>query len=384
LWSAVLVSGTMFVILSHMRDVPGRRPFRVLNCAALVWATTSALQPLLPDLTDKLWMHKIGLIGSSMLAAAWCSFSVQFGLRKHKMDDRILWVLYGIPSMIMLAGLTNDWHGFVWSSVEVITTPVGQVLKVGNGPVVWILTAYSYLVFTIGTIILVWSSFHLERRYRTQSVMLMIAAVFPIAGDVVNTFRLIDLAFVDLTPVMISVSSLFVLWSMVGFGLFTVLPVAHDVLFRGMNDGGIVIDNGRHIVDMNARALALLGVEQGIIGEPVDVLAPFLPGLEQFLTVGVPVQQEESLAGEEPVWIEVSSTPLLDQKGVRIGFLLMLRDITAQKQEEEQRGRLMQEVRTALNNIRTLSGLLPICYRCKKVRDDKGYWKQVESVACYM
>jgi hypothetical protein len=36
------------------------------------------------------------------------------------------------------------------------------------------------------------------------------------------------------------------------------------------------------------------------------------------------------------------------------------------------------ELETALNNIKTLSGLLPICAHCKKIRDDKGYWNQIE------
>jgi hypothetical protein len=33
---------------------------------------------------------------------------------------------------------------------------------------------------------------------------------------------------------------------------------------------------------------------------------------------------------------------------------------------------------TALANVKTLSGLLPICAECKKMRDDEGYWKSVE------
>jgi hypothetical protein len=37
-----------------------------------------------------------------------------------------------------------------------------------------------------------------------------------------------------------------------------------------------------------------------------------------------------------------------------------------------------QELESALANVRTLSGLIPICAGCKKVRDDKGYWEQVE------
>ena len=44
-----------------------------------------------------------------------------------------------------------------------------------------------------------------------------------------------------------------------------------------------------------------------------------------------------------------------------------------------ERHRLVQELRRALANVKTLSGLLPICSGCKKIRDDKGYWNRVES-----
>lgn len=37
-----------------------------------------------------------------------------------------------------------------------------------------------------------------------------------------------------------------------------------------------------------------------------------------------------------------------------------------------------QELQTRLKEIKTLSGLLPICASCKKIRDDKGYWNQIE------
>lgn len=54
-------------------------------------------------------------------------------------------------------------------------------------------------------------------------------------------------------------------------------------------------------------------------------------------------------------------------------------DITDRKRSEEERDRLISELREAVSKIRTLSGLLPICSSCKKIRDDKGYWRQIES-----
>ncbi len=46
---------------------------------------------------------------------------------------------------------------------------------------------------------------------------------------------------------------------------------------------------------------------------------------------------------------------------------------------EKEREALIAELSKALANIKTLKGLLPICASCKKIRDDKGYWEQIET-----
>jgi hypothetical protein len=52
--------------------------------------------------------------------------------------------------------------------------------------------------------------------------------------------------------------------------------------------------------------------------------------------------------------------------------------LSSLKRSFEEKGRLVLELKTALNEIKTLSGFLPICASCKKIRDDKGYWNQLE------
>jgi len=46
---------------------------------------------------------------------------------------------------------------------------------------------------------------------------------------------------------------------------------------------------------------------------------------------------------------------------------------------ERERDRLTEELRQALARVKTLVGLLPICAYCKKIKDDAGYWSQVEA-----
>ncbi|NTW77710.1 MAG: PAS domain S-box protein [Syntrophaceae bacterium] len=68
-----------------------------------------------------------------------------------------------------------------------------------------------------------------------------------------------------------------------------------------------------------------------------------------------------------------------DANGKIIGYQGTIRDITERRKIEEERERLILELQEAISQVKTLSGLLPICASCKKIRDDKGYWNQIES-----
>jgi CHASE3 domain sensor protein len=81
---------------------------------------------------------------------------------------------------------------------------------------------------------------------------------------------------------------------------------------------------------------------------------------------------------EDGRWHLAAARPLIDDNGESQGGVVFLRDITDRKLVEEDRDRLIMELYRALGNIKTLSGLLPICASCKKVRDDTGYWNQIE------
>ena len=59
--------------------------------------------------------------------------------------------------------------------------------------------------------------------------------------------------------------------------------------------------------------------------------------------------------------------------------LASVRDITERKQAEEERKKMILQLQDALEKVKTLSGLLPICSFCKRIRDDNGYWNKIET-----
>lgn len=60
------------------------------------------------------------------------------------------------------------------------------------------------------------------------------------------------------------------------------------------------------------------------------------------------------------------------------GILLIRPMFESFTSAEAQNKKLIAELQSALSKVKTLSGLLPICASCKKVRDDQGYWNQIE------
>ncbi|HTA95495.1 MAG TPA: PAS domain S-box protein, partial [Verrucomicrobiae bacterium] len=71
-------------------------------------------------------------------------------------------------------------------------------------------------------------------------------------------------------------------------------------------------------------------------------------------------------------------TALSDEIGNFTGFLGIFRDVSQRRQSEFEREKLVFELQEALAQVKTLSGLIPICAWCKNIRNDKGYWQNVE------
>ena len=77
-------------------------------------------------------------------------------------------------------------------------------------------------------------------------------------------------------------------------------------------------------------------------------------------------------------WVYERGQGVFDENGEFLWLDGMIFDITERKNLEREREVMIRELTDALNRVKTLRGLLPICSNCKKIRDDKGYWNQIE------
>ena len=134
------------------------------------------------------------------------------------------------------------------------------------------------------------------------------------------------------------------------------------------------------------------GIARAIYVRPdlilLDLLMPGMDGYETCKrlkaddrTAGIPVifmtaltGVAEKVRGFEAGGVDYVTKPVqLDEAAARIRTHLTMARLRRELQEKN------AALEAALSRVKLLSGLLPICSSCKKIRDDKGYWNQIET-----
>lgn len=160
--------------------------------------------------------------------------------------------------------------------------------------------------------------------------------------------------------------------------------VAHwDASFGAINDQIYLLDRDGHILQCNAATSLSLNLPvEKIIGNKCHELfhgacacIPDCP-MQRTLASG---KRESIELQQGDQWFNITTDPVFDKKGDIVSTVHIVRDITERKRAAAEREELLQKLQAALSEIKTLNGLLPICANCKKIRDDKGYWIQIES-----
>jgi PAS domain S-box-containing protein len=148
------------------------------------------------------------------------------------------------------------------------------------------------------------------------------------------------------------------------------------------------VQTGEFYLDKNVKAI--LGYEDQDIPNDLKIWSEHIHPEDKDVTMN---RAQEHLDGKTPEytcehrmlhkdgsvrWMLTRGKAFRDRKGNAVRMVGTDMDITERKRIEEERERLIGELKEANQKIKDLSGIIPICAHCKKVRDDKGYWHQVE------
>jgi hypothetical protein len=122
-------------------------------------------------------------------------------------------------------------------------------------------------------------------------------------------------------------------------------------------------------------------LEEGISYFPEEYREVVIRHVETCIKDGTPYDFElpKYTAKGRLIWVRSIGEAVRDAEGNIIRLQGAFQDITAQKQAEAEKEKLIKELQDALAEVKTLREFLPICSYCKKIRDDQNYWLQIES-----
>jgi PAS domain S-box-containing protein len=327
--------------------------------ALLLWAGTYAAELGAADLEAISRWGDVKYIGLVLLPPAWFAFAALFAGRGSWVNGRNLALLAIHPVVVLVLLANAATHDLIrYYPPEAALDPDAVAEP---GPLFWPHLVYSGVVMWGSLILMVAALLRASRVYRRVTTILIVSLVVPYGLNLLYNFDVGPFGRVDLTPFLLVVSCLVLVWGLFRFRLLGIRPVARGLVFETISEAVVVLDPLRRVVDANPPAERLLGRPLAdAVGRPLGELLPEAadavrdpPAASNGGVVGLAKELVVTRGGTTHRY-EPTVVPMPDREGPPIGWLMVLRDVTEHhrtlrslRQADEQRRSLLERVVTS-------------------------------------
>ncbi len=317
----------------HRRSVPGALPLAFALLFSMLWTIGIIMEVAAVDLSVKIFW--VGLQTAMLLptTTSVTCFVLEYAWPGRWLTRRNL-ALLSIPCLLYFAIiLTNDLHHLAWQGFA-LDWRVIQMRGLGN----WIFLIYGYGLTIINLVVLVWLFIHSPQQRWPAALM--------IAGQLgVRVLYMLGVLQVIHPSLPIEVLAFWIpipiyFITLFGFRIFDPIPVARQAVIEQMRDGVLVLDLHGRVASLNPAASKILTTHpEHAKGKPIEEILPQLTRLSSDLIVGGVVSKQVEITinlGAEARCYELESSPLDDFRGIAVGRLLLLHDVTEQHRSQAQ------------------------------------------------
>jgi signal transduction histidine kinase len=331
----ILLMTALAVYSWKRRRIPGVVWFMFGCLFGVLWSAGSALEVSAVELADKILWVKFQSIWQLPAATAVTGFILEYAWPGRWITRRNLALLSIGPLLLLILALTNDLHHLAWSGFAFD----GTVLPL-RGPGFLLLILYGYGLGLLNLIVLAWL-FLRSPQHRWPAAMMiagqvgMRAIYFLESTSLARSGQPLDVLGIAFTDIIYAIV-------LFGFHFFDPIPLARQAVITQMREGMLVLDAEGLVTSLNPAAARILGASaQQVKGKPVKEVLPSYPDGPLPDPGGVEI--ELSLGGEQdPRYYSMVISPLDDWRGLEIGRLLLLHDVTGQKQAQAQQAQMLK------------------------------------------
>ena len=376
---AAIATLVVAVTVWRRPDVRAARPLAIALWLGFGFVVTNMLELAWPTPGGTMLFAKLSYPFNTLIPGAVACFTIIYTGHERWLSRYRWTALLVIPVVASVLALTEPLHGLIWKSVTFVPVAAGMLaMQVSYGWFFWVNFANALVLLFGSLVLMVWETMSRGGTFRSQSRLVIIGILIPQLLFIIYSLKLIPGLTKNYSPIAYAVTGIFFVAAMRRHWFLDLVPIARRTLVEEMDEAMVVVDTQDRIVDLNARAQTVLGLGRDAIGQKVEpdsrlgtVLA-IDPAFETHREVDI-----GSPAGMR--YYDAHLSVIRGRTRRRLGFMVLFRDVTDTHNLIEEKNRLIDELRQASTEINTLEGIVPICMYCKKIRDDEGYWHQVES-----
>lgn len=353
--AGILLSCLMTLILLHStwnnQHAPGATSFFLLMILNISWLLGSTIQWNLRNINYVLSIFKLTYLFIAFIPVLFFIFSLQFTRQEHHISRRKILLLSILPLTTQVMTWTNQYHHLMWRSFKIVQHGIFNSVVSSFGLWFWIHTAYSYGLIVIALTLLARNVFHVSSLSRRQSLLVIFGISMPLILNTIFVFEIIPGFTLDITPICFALINPVVVYGLLRFRVFDLIPIHRNELIEGISDGILVVDHLDRITDLNPAACLIFDLdENSVIGknilEKVPVLEPWLH-YDELKTWQQP-QIQFFIAGN-PRYYSLRMSTLSSKAGTTVGRLIIVRNITRLKESElaEREARRIAENRSS-------------------------------------
>ncbi len=380
-WILVCASsaGAVMVVLTFRNwSVYSARYLVLLGIAVTEWSLASVFETAGTTIGLKILWSQIAYFGTVATPLLFFLFALAYSRNDRLLNLRFVAPFAVIPVLTLIFAWTNGLHGWIWPGIRI--NYANNIALYSHGFWFWINIVYSYFLVLFSVVMLMRSSLRQARDSGSRVGVIIIGALIPLLANFIYLFDLNPIPGMEWTPISFLLSTMILSIGVSKLRLFRVVPVARKKLVDRMDDGVLVVDDGGNVADMNSAMERITGARASrAVGVPVREVFADWPEVSSLFGAETEMHLDTSRGEKEKKKYYEIHASVFAFSGGREVKLFVFHDITERKKLEAEKEALIIKLQGALNEVNTLSGLLPICASCKRIRDDKGYWRSVEA-----
>ena len=343
---AVAISAGLAVLAWRRRVMPVARAFAVMMIGEAAWALFEAMELVIVNLPLKQLCFVLRASGAVTTILGLLATVLLYTGNDRWMEPRRFGAI-GAPSLALLVlAWTNPWHHLYWIQIENVRIGAFWIAMPEYGPGFTAHFVYSYALVAIVTALLVRAVYRSSGIFRAQASIMLFGVLLPWVVNIIDMTRLFGFIHVDTAAMAFAVTGLAFVPGLFRYRLLDLTPVAWAAVVEGMDDPVLVIDREGRIVELNPAAERVAGRKaREILGtEAVQAFAGW-PSLADRLS-RIDERDEAAFELDGP---DSKPPSMFDVRISRLGgscaagWVVVLRDVSSQRQAEEGRVRMLRE-----------------------------------------